>query len=110
MPRQAHGRPLNRTEPSKSAKGKSAKGRGLNALQIAEEENPEEIKIRQHRLGESYDDPDEPNSRTEVDERSPKRRKVTHGDDAEESESGSDLDGERWHVGVEENDEDSDIE
>ena len=112
MPRQAHGRSLQWSGPSKPSKRKAAKGRGLDALQIAEAENPEQAKIRQHRLGESYDDDDEPRTRADAEERSSKRRKVTHGDDDEEeqSDSGSDLDGEGWHVGVEEDDEDSDID
>ena len=110
MPRQAHGRPLQKPQSSKSAKRIAGKGRGLDALQIAEFENPESVKIRQHRLGESYEDNDEPQSRADVDVRSSKRRKVTHEDDEEVSQSGSDLDGERWHVGVAEDDEDSDLD
>jgi U3 small nucleolar RNA-associated protein 14 len=110
MPRQAHGRPLQRPGPSKPPKRKPAKGRGLNALQIAEEQNPETVKIKQHRLGESYDDDDEPVSRADADERSSKRRKISQDGEDEDMSSGSDLDGERWHVGVEEDDEDSDID
>lgn len=110
MPRQAHGRPLQRPGPSKPPKRKPAKGRGLNALQIAEEQNPEQVKIKQHRLGESYEDEDGPASRADADERSSKRRKISQDQDEEDPSSGSDLDGERWHVGVEEDDEDSDID
>ena len=110
MPRQAHGRSLQRPAASTGSKRKDGKGRGLDALQIAESENPEHIKIKQHRLGESYPDDDKPRSRADVDERSSKRRKVTQGEGAEASESGSDLDGERWHVGVAQDDEDSDLD
>ena len=96
--------------PSKPSKRKAAKGRGLNALQIAETENPEQVKIRRHRLGESYDDDGEPEPRADANDRSSKRQKVTHDEDGEGSEGGSDLDGERWHVGVEEDDDDSDLD
>ena len=96
--------------PSKPSKRKAAKGRGLNALQIAETENPEQVKIRRHRFGESYDDDGEPESRADADDRSSKRQKVTHDEDGEDSEGGSDLDGERWHVGVEDDDDDSDLD
>lgn len=110
MPRQAHGRPVSYTGPARPAKRKPAKGRGLNALEIAEQENPDTYKIRQHRLGESYDDDDNDDTRQDADERSSKRRKTTNDQDGQESDSGSDPDGERWHVGVDEEDEDSDID
>lgn len=109
MPRQAHGRPLQQTKPARTPKPKPVKGRGLSALQIAEKEGPDAIKIRQHRLGETFDDPDEPQSRHDVDDRSSKRRKLNDVSD-EDEESGSDVDGDHWHVGMNEDDEDSDIE
>ncbi|ETN37819.1 uncharacterized protein HMPREF1541_07442 [Cyphellophora europaea CBS 101466] len=108
MPRQAHGRPVSHSGPSRPPKRKPAKGRGLNALEIAEQENPETTKIPKHRLGESYGDDDDGDTRSDAGERSSKRRK-TETQDEEESESGSDPDGERWHV-MDDDDEDSDID
>lgn len=112
MPRQAHGRPLTSTGQSKTRKRKPTKGRGLHALETAEKQFPEKIKIRQHRLGEAEeDDEDVPQNRADVDERSAKRRKIdTNDDDVDSMDEGSDLDGERWHVGVDDEDEDSDID
>ena len=110
MPRQAHGRPVSLSAPARPAKRKPAKGRGLNALQIAEEQNPDTYKIRRHRLGESVDDDDDSNTQQDADERTSKRRKTTGEQDGQQSDSGSDPGGERWHVGVEEDDEDSDID
>lgn len=114
MPRQAHGRPLTSSGPSTARKRKSTKSRGLNALETAEKQFPDEIKIRQHRLGEAEDDEDLPRDRAGIDGRSSKRRKIdrhnSHDEDASSAEEGSDLDGERWHVGVDGDDEDSDID
>lgn len=113
MPRQAHGRPLSSTGQSKTRKRKPTKGRGLNALETAEKQFPEKIKIRQNRLGEAEDDDDDvPQNRADVDERSAKRRKVDNNNngDVDSMDEGSDLDGERWHVGVDGEDEDSDID
>lgn len=108
MPRQAHGRSLYTAKPTKPTKRK-AKNRGLNALEIAEEENLDRVKLPQHRLGEVDDDSDGPRTRDDGDGRSSKRRKVdaTNGDDS--TDEGSDLEGSRWHVGVDDEDEDSDI-
>lgn len=111
MPRQAHGRSLLDNGPAKSRKRKPAKGRGLNALETAEKEFPDQLKIRQHRLGEAEDDDDTPNTRADADERSSKRRKVdTTTEDADSTDEGSDPDGNPWHVGVDDDDEDSDID
>ncbi|KAK5040185.1 hypothetical protein LTS07_000682 [Exophiala sideris] len=109
MPRQAHGRPLQSGKIATTAKKRPARNRRLNALEIAEREVPDETKVRRHRLGVVDDDSDEPRTRDDDDERSSKRRKVdnTQGDDMEE---GSDLEGHRWHVGVEDEDEDSDLD
>lgn len=98
---------MTHTGPARPAKRKPARGRGLNALQLAEEQNLDEPKIRQHRLGESYEDDSDENTRQDADERSTKRRKV---EEDNEDDSGSDPEGERWHVGVDEEDEDSDID
>ncbi|KAK5091931.1 hypothetical protein LTR70_003028 [Exophiala xenobiotica] len=111
MPRQAHGRSLLDNGPAKSRKRKPAKGRGLNALETAEKQFPDQLKIRQHRLGEAEDDDDKPNTRADADERSAKRRRVDNTiEDADSVDHGSDPDGNPWHVGVEEDDDDSDID
>lgn len=111
MPRQAHGRSLLASGPAKTRKRKPARGRGLNALETAERDFPEVVKIRQHRLGEAEDDSDDNNNRADVGERSAKRRKVEDtGDDAGSEDGGSDPDGNPWHVGVDNDDEDSDID
>jgi len=111
MPRQAHGRPLHESGPAKTRKRKPAKSGGLNALETAEKQFPEKIKIRQHRLGEVEDDEDIPQTRQDADERSSKRRKIDTSLDAHDSdEEGTDPEGNPWHVGVDEEDEDSDID
>ncbi|KAK5047867.1 hypothetical protein LTR84_006055 [Exophiala bonariae] len=108
MPRQAHGRSLYTAKPTKPVKRK-AKNRGLNALEIAEEENLDRVKLPQHRLGEVDDDSDEPRTREDIDGRSSKRRKVNTNNEDDSADGGSDLEGSRWHVGVDDEDEDSDI-
>ncbi|KIX97651.1 uncharacterized protein Z520_06429 [Fonsecaea multimorphosa CBS 102226] len=110
MPRQAHGRPLQASRSNIAAKKKPSKNRRLNALEIAEREHPDQIKIRQHRLGQVDDDSEDPRSRADDDERSSKRRKIATTAGDEVSEEGSDLEGNRWHLGVDEEDEDSDID
>merc|ERR1711939_943737 len=89
MPRQAHGRPLQPGKIINSTKKKSAKNRRLNALEIAERENPDETKIRQHRLGIVDDDSDEQRNRADVDERSSKRRKIATTEEDESVDEGS---------------------
>lgn len=111
MPRQAHGRSLTSAGTSNTRKRKPTKGRGLNALETAEKQFPDKIKIRQHRLGEAEEDDDEARAGPDANERSAKRRKVDNeNDDGTSVDEGSDLDGERWHVGVDDEDEDSDID
>src|SRR5689334_9714904 len=80
MPRQAYGRPPQATRPNKPGKQKVQKNRRLNALEIAEQENPEEIKISKHRLGEVDPDSDAGSSHADADERLSKRRKLTAAD------------------------------
>ena len=111
MPRQAHGRSLLAAGPSKSKKRKQPKNKGLDALERAELEFPEEFKVRQHRLGQVEDDSDDNTTQARQDEdgHSAKRRKVDEDDVLSENE-GSDPDGNPWHVGVEDDDEDSDLD
>jgi len=111
MGRQAHGKPLQRSGPARPRKRKPAANRGLNALELAEQQNPDKIKIRQHRLGEVEHDPAEHRGHGDRDERSSKRRKtIAEQEEDEQEEDGSDLEGNRWHLGVDEDDADSDID
>lgn len=97
-------------KPTKAPKKRPEKNRRLNALEIAEKESPDEIKIRSHRLGQVDDDPDESQNRADSDQRSTKRRRLSATNEDESAEEGSDLEGNRWHVGVEDEEEDSDID
>jgi U3 small nucleolar RNA-associated protein 14 len=110
MPRQAHGRPLQPGKINGIKKKRTAQNRGLSALEIAEREHPDEIKIRQHRLGHIEDEDEDPRARANENERSSKRRKIDIAQDDEVAEEGSDLEGNRWHEGVNEDDDDSDID
>lgn len=110
MARQAHGRPIQAGKTSKPTRKRAAKNRALNALEIAEQENLDDFKIPQHRLGTIDEDDDDPRNREDADERSSKRRKVDVAGEEESGEEGSDAEGHRWHVGVDEDDEDSDID
>ena len=134
MPRQFHGRrpvvspsysssapagggSLSRPKRLKRKKPVINKGRGLNALQIAEKEVPDEWegRIRKSRLGEIEEGDEE--------ERAGKRRRIETEGAGEDvggergGRGGLEGDGERWHVmgegdgeEGEEEDEDSDIE
>lgn len=103
MSRLSNGRPLAPRARSRTAKRKNAGTHALNALEVAEKQNPVRTKIRQHRLGEIDG---EDNS-----ERALKRRKVERDEDAiEEGGTGSDDDNDPWHVGVDSGDEDSDLD
>lgn len=101
----------NARNPKKAAK------RALNAFSIAQYENPEKIKIRKNRLGES--DPtfnrkrtrdDDEDDEDEDDEESgePKRQKRRSGD--ESFDEGSDSEGNTWQMGHVEDDDDEDID
>jgi hypothetical protein len=60
-------------------KKKTSRNRALNALEIAERENPDNvnIKIPRHRLGQvDDDDEEEPRTRAGAEEGSSKRRKI----------------------------------
>ncbi|KEF57596.1 uncharacterized protein A1O9_05514 [Exophiala aquamarina CBS 119918] len=109
MPRKAHGRSLYTSKPAKPLKRKTT-NRRLNALEIAEEENLDRVKVPQHRLGEVDVDSEEPRTGAGFDGRSSKRRKINTTHQADSADEGSDLDGSRWHVGVDDEDEDSDID
>jgi U3 small nucleolar RNA-associated protein 14 len=114
--RQSHGVP-----PSKKPKAKvNSKKRSLNAFSIAAHENPDKIKIKQHRLGVK-----------EGGNRPGKRQRDEEGDENEEEETtskkqrkgpakgrfdeldvdeGSDSEGNEWKLGQVDSDDDSDLD
>ena len=94
----------------RSAKRKARNTAALNALELAEEQNPTKVKIQQHRVGEIEDGDDEPRNRFDEHQRSAKRRKIDMNEDEEGQDEGSDGDGNRWHTGVGEDDNDSDLD
>ena len=104
------GRPLAPKSRVRPAKRKGRSSTALNALELAEQQNPPKFKIQQHRLGEIEDDDEEPQNQAELDERSAKRRKVALHESDEEHDEGSDSDGSKWHTGVDGDDEDSDLD
>jgi U3 small nucleolar RNA-associated protein 14 len=109
--RVSSGRPLASKTRVRPQKRKARKSAALNALELAEQQNPTQTKIQQHRLGEIDDDDEQPRSRADGDERSAKRRKISlHEDEEEEQDAGSDSDGNKWHTGVGEDDDDSDLD
>ena len=114
MPGRQSTAPLSlRSNPAKSRNSKRKKQRSLNALAIAEKTDPERIKIRKHRIGESG--PGETSERkreilqesepSDIDDGiesgshpRPKRRK--HGGlHGEQVDYGSDSEGNEWMVG-----------
>ena len=105
--------PIKNTEPRR----RKAK-RSLNALAIAEEQNPLRSKIRQHRLGQSEIEPtkrkrDKEGEHEEPDEgpKQVKRRKSGDKDKFDnELEEGSDSSGNEWVVGQVGEDDDTDLD
>ncbi|KAF2092471.1 Utp14-domain-containing protein [Rhizodiscina lignyota] len=106
------------------SKRKRVQKRALNALSIAEEEEPDRPRVRQHRLGESeggesrwkrrrleHDEEED----EEEDGDSASRRRQKHdsrrerGDELDVSE-GSDSEGNTWQMGHVDEDDDSDID
>lgn len=112
MPRQAHGRSVLASKPAKPTKRKATRNRQLNALEIAEEENPQHTKVPRHRLGHVDDDDDNEDNYGGDDHDGPtsKRQKTNAASAIDSDDTGSDLEGNRWHVGVDDEDEDSDID
>ena len=101
MPRVSNGRPLapqTRTN-TRVANRKTSRNHTVSALTVAEKQNPSEPKLRQHRLGKIEDDEGRASKR---------RRTDTDSDDVNETDSGSD--GNKWHIGVESGDDDSDLD
>ncbi|KAH9864464.1 hypothetical protein J1614_010398 [Plenodomus biglobosus] len=102
----------NARNPRKAAK------RALNAFAIAQYENPEKLKIRKNRLGETdpafnrkrgrdNDEDDEEEGEGE-EEDGPKRRKRRSG--SESFDEGSDSEGNTWQMGHVDDDDDEDID
>lgn len=108
--RVSSGRALAPSARARPTKRKARKSATLNALELAEQQNPTQVKIQQHRLGEIDDDDEESRDRADHGERYAKRRKIDINEDEEGQEQGSDSDGNRWHIGVEEDDDDSDLD
>ena len=103
--------PQTRSRPKK----KGQRNHSLSALAIAEKINPERNKIRRSRLGEIEESGTRQRGRSQGDdengERASKRRKTKPAEEDENGEnSGSDSDGNKWHVGIDSSDEDSDLD
>jgi U3 small nucleolar RNA-associated protein 14 len=115
--RQSHGAP-----PSKSPKARvKSKKRALDAFSIASHQNPDMIKIQQHRLGasEGRNRPGKKRTRDEDDEededgelQSKKQRKGPSKGrfDALDVDEGSDSEGNNWKLGHVDSDDDSDLD
>ena len=108
--RVSSGRSLAPSARARPTKRKGRKSATLNALELAEQQNPTQVKIHQHRLGEIDDDDEESRARADVDDRSSKRRKIDINVGDEDQDEGSDSDGNKWHTGVGEDDDDSDLD
>jgi len=101
-------------------KAKKAQSRSLNAFAIASHEHPDEIKIRQHRLGESdlghshrKRQRDEEDEDEEEEEEGPSRRKQKKEKgrfDELDLDEGSDSEGNQWTLGHVDEDDDEDID
>ncbi|KKY28891.1 putative small nucleolar ribonucleoprotein complex subunit utp14 [Phaeomoniella chlamydospora] len=95
-----------RSRSSSHKFARTAKRANLDALALAEASTTEGAKVKQSRLGHINDEGS--------DDRASKRRKVeesSHEDDDDLSgEEGSDGEGNAWHYGFNEGDEDSDID
>src|SRR5277367_6455997 len=102
--RQSHG-----GLPSKQPKSRvNNKKRSINAFAIAAQQNPENIKIRQHRLGVEGDDRPMKRARTEkyagddkgASSAKQQRKKVVKGRfDELDIDAGSDSEGNEWRMG-----------
>ncbi|KUJ21738.1 Utp14-domain-containing protein [Mollisia scopiformis] len=114
--RQSHGR-----APAKKPKLQNkSKKRALDAFSIASHENPDRLKVRQHRLG-AQEGGNRPNKRrkTEEDgddeeedgESKPKQPRKKKGRfDELDIEEGSDSEGNEWKLGQVDSDDDSDLD
>jgi U3 small nucleolar RNA-associated protein 14 len=115
MSRLSSGRSLLPQTRSRPAKKKGQRNHSLNALAIVEKTNPERNKIRRSRLGEIEEFGTRQRGRSQGEdgngERASKRRKTEPAEEDENGENtGSDSDGNKWHVGIDSSDEDSDLD
>ncbi|KAF2203361.1 Utp14-domain-containing protein [Delitschia confertaspora ATCC 74209] len=113
-----------KTRSHVSAKrAKKAQSRSLNAFAIANHEVPENIKVRQHRLGESDvgpsrrkrqrdedDEDDEDDDEEEEGGRSKHNKRVKGRFDELDIDEGSDSEGNHWTMGHVDSDDDEDID
>jgi U3 small nucleolar RNA-associated protein 14 len=114
--RQAHGGlPSAKTSKPRAKNNAKSKKRSLNAYAIAAQENPEKVKIRQHRLGESEGrqkrQRDDEDSDEEEDNGSAKKARKSNAKRRDDSDvdEGSDSDGNEWRLG-EAGSDDSDLD
>ena len=84
------------------------KKQNLDALAIAERQNPENPRIRQSRLGEVDDDDGFKRSHDGTTRRA-KRRKLSNAS-SESEDGGSDSEGHQWQLGKVDKDDDSDLD
>lgn len=116
MARISNGRSLAPQTNTRPANRKGPRNHALSALAVAEKQNPTRTKIRKHRLGEIEEEDgshrkSENAAGKEDEERTPKRRKrETASDEDDVGVATSDSDGDKWHVGVKSDDEDSDLD
>ncbi|KAL4886744.1 Utp14 protein-domain-containing protein [Aspergillus karnatakaensis] len=122
MPRQSTQLRSYRDEPAKNKKLPSTKrksGKILNALSIAERENPLKIKVKRGRLGSNddfkrkrhtaRDDDDDEDEDSDGEGFGNKRRRTGDDDEELDSNAGSDGEGNRWKIGVD-SDNDSELD
>jgi U3 small nucleolar RNA-associated protein 14 len=115
--RQSHGAP-----PSKKPKARvKSKKRALDAFSIASHENPDKIKIRQHRLGASEggnrpgkkrarDEDDEDDEEEELQSKKQRKGPAKGRFDELDADEGSDSEGNNWKLGQVDSDDDSDLD
>ncbi|KAL1852139.1 hypothetical protein VTK73DRAFT_9275 [Phialemonium thermophilum] len=130
--RQAHGRSLLGSASSRTARRSKSKARGkaLNAFALAEEQVPERLRgvrtralepeptghksKRPRRDEEEDEDGDEDDLDDEEDDlggsRGPQRKRARNDDDDENGEVEEDSEGHEWHLGVDADDDDSEID
>ncbi|KAH8668108.1 Utp14 protein-domain-containing protein [Tricladium varicosporioides] len=115
--RQSHGRPL----AKKSRVKNNSKKRALDAFSIASHQNPENLRVRQHRLGvkeggnrpgkRRRDDNDEDRDDEEEVESKKQKKGPTKGRfDELDVDEGSDSEGNEWKMGQVGTDDDSDLD
>lgn len=116
--RQAHG-----GQPTKAPKTKVKKNRALNAFAIAQQQHPEKIKVKYHRLGEAEggarpgkgkrrrDEDDDEDEEDEEEDAPRKKQKAPKGRfDELDVDAGSDSEGNEWKMGEVDSDDDSDLD